>query len=467
MKTQMHTSLRHSCWALLALGLGCSGLAQAAEVLSPCQLPGVKRAAQCGVVEVPENWDKPAGRRLSLAVAVIPAAAGKSYDDPIVPLLGGPGEAALPAAQYFVERLGPLLRDRDLLLLDQRGTGQSGALRCALFDPKNPAASLRDLYPTEIVGRCARELGARTDLTQYTYAHFARDLEHVRSTLGYGPLNLSGGSYGTRAAQLYLRAYPENVRTIFFGSVVPLDVITPLTMAKTADSVRNQLFDACAADAACGAAFPNLRAQFDDIVKELDSGKAPIARGRLAEWFRSRMYRPAGATELPWMIHQAHAGNWSPIVQSIQSSVAATDEEASFGLLFSITCNDDVAFIREEDIARETRHTFLGDYRVRQQQAACRLWPKVSTPTDRTPVKSSVPALFVSGDADPATPLWYTQRVATGFSERAEVVVAGHGHTEWNDCIARLNEQFVREGSVRNVRGKTCEAVPRPPFKTH
>jgi pimeloyl-ACP methyl ester carboxylesterase len=466
MKTPMHTSLRHSCWAMFAIALGGSSTTQAAELLSPCELPGVPRAAKCGVVEVPENWDKPAGRRLSLAVAVVPAEAGKSYEDPIVPLMGGPGEAAIPAAEYFIGQFGPALRDRDLLLLDQRGTGKSAALRCALFDPQNPGASLRDLYPTPKVEQCAKELSSKADLTQYTYTHFARDLEHVRSALGYGQLNLSGGSYGTRAAQFYLRAYPQNVRTVHFGSVVPLDLATPLTMAKTAEDVRKRLFDACDADAACRTAFPNFRKEFAEIVQQLDAGKAPIARGRAAEWFRSRMYRPYSSTEVPWMIHRAHAGDWSPIVKSIQAGAAGAEEEISFGLLFAITCNDDVAFIREADIAGETRDTFLGDYRVRQQQAACRLWPKVSPPTDRTPLKSSVPALFTSGDTDAATPLWFTQRVAAGYSERAEVVVAGQGHTEWSECVGRLYEQFVREGSVRSVRGKACEAVPRPPFKT-
>lgn len=466
MKTQMHTSLRHSCWALLAIALGCVTSAQAADMLSPCELPGIKRAAKCGVVEVPENWDKPAGRRLSLAIAVFPAEAGKSYEDPIVPLLGGPGEAAIPAAEYYVGLLGSLLRDRDLLLLDQRGTGKSGALNCALFDPKNPAASLRDMFPTAAVERCVKQLSTRADLTQYTYKHFARDLEHARRTLGYGRLNLTAGSYGTRAAQFYLRAYPQSVRTVHLGSVVPLDVATPLTMAKTAEGTRKQLFDACDADAACRTAFPNLRKEFTEIVQQLDSGKTPIVRGRAAEWLRSRTYRPHGATETPWMIHRAHAGDWSPIVASIQAGAAGAEQEISFGLLFAITCNDDVAFIREEDIQRETRDTFLGDYRIRQQQAACRFFPKVSPPTDRTPVKSAVPTFFTSGDSDAATPLWYTQRVASGFAERAELVVAGQGHTEWSDCAGRLYEQFVRDGSVRNVRGKTCEAVPRPPFKT-
>jgi hypothetical protein len=237
-------------------------------------------------------------------------------------------------------------------------------------------------------------------------------------------------------------------------------------MAKTAEAVRNKTFDACAADAACSAAFPNLRQEFAAIVQQLDSGKTPLDRGRVVEWFRSLTYRPHSATELPWIIHQAHAGNWEPIKEGILQNAAGADAALSLGLLFSITCNDDVAFIREEDIARETKDAVLRDYRVRQQQAACRQWPTAPTPTDRTPVKSSVPTLFVSGDSDAATPLWFTQRVAAGFSQRAEIVAGNQGHTEWNDCIARYYAQLLHDGSVTNVRGATCEAVPRPPFRT-
>ena len=466
---QMDTSSLHlgKAWLLLlAVALQGVGIADAADTLSPCKLPGVTRAAKCGVVAVPENWDKPAGRKLSIAVALIPAESSDSHKDPIVPLMGGPGESAISVAEDLVESWGTLLRDRDLLLVDQRGAGKSGALTCKLFDPQNPGASLRDLFPTARVEQCVKELSSHADLTQYTYLHFARDLEHVRRTLGYGSLNLSAGSYGTRAAQFYLRAYPQSVRTVYLGSVVPLDVPTPLTMAKSAEAPRNQVFDACAADAACNAAFPNLRKEFNEVTQQLESGKAPVARGRAAEWMRSRTYRPYSSTELPWMIHRAHEGDWTSIVTSIQSGAAGADTELSFGLFLAITCNDDVAFISEADIARETRGTFLGDYRVRQQQAACRYLPKVSPPTDRTPPKSSVPTLFVSGANDAASPLWFTQRVAPNFSERAEVVVVGHGHTEWNDCIAGLWNQLVRDGSVRNVHGKTCEPVPRPPFKT-
>lgn len=123
--------------------------------------------------------------------------------------------------------------------------------------------------------------------------------------------------------------------------------------------------------------------------------------------------------------------------------------------------------MREADIAAETRGTSLGDYRLRQQQAACRFWPKAQLPRDyRSRVRSQVPTLFVSGDTDSASPLWFTERVAPGFSRRAEVVVSGHGHTEWDDCTERLYEELVRSGGVGALKSASCPAVTRPPFKT-
>ncbi|HEY2967389.1 MAG TPA: alpha/beta fold hydrolase, partial [Casimicrobiaceae bacterium] len=204
--------------------------------LTPCTLPQLSRPARCGSLEVPENPERPRDRHIAIAIAVIPAAVGPGLPDPIVVLMGGPGEDAISAAAIFAEQFAPLLRDRDLLLVDQRGTGRSNALNCDLFADEDPSAALRDLFPPRAVDRCARQLQTRADLAQYTFAQFANDLEHVRRALGYGPLNVSAGSYGTRAAQVYLRAYPESVRTAHLASVVPIDVPPPLTMAKTAQS---------------------------------------------------------------------------------------------------------------------------------------------------------------------------------------------------------------------------------------
>jgi pimeloyl-ACP methyl ester carboxylesterase len=445
-------------------------------VLNPCRFADLARPARCGTYGVPENPDKPHGRRLSISVAVIPAAHAPALADPIVVLQGGPGEDAISSAAYFAERFAPLLDDRDLLLIDQRGSGKSGALPCTLYSTDDPAASLRDVFPVAAVKRCAQRLEARADLTQYTYDRFAKDLEQVRRELGYGALNLYAGSYGTRAAQVYIRSFPAGVRTAYLGSAVPMDAANPLSFAKTAESAFELLFISCSADAQCRSAYPKLREEFHAVMTRLDSGavrvsiptrpeNAPLNRGRVAEWMRSKLYRPKSATMLPWMIHRAYAGDWNPLAKDLLSDAHDADPGFSFGLFFSITCSEDVAFIREQDIAPETQGTVLGDYRVRQQQAACKEWPTRALPKDyRAPVLSAVPTLFVSGEADGGTPLWYADRVAAGFSNHLRVIVKGQGHTEWSDCLAQLHQGLVRTGTVSGL-SPFCPAVPRPPFK--
>jgi pimeloyl-ACP methyl ester carboxylesterase len=445
--------------------------------LSACALPGIPQPARCGTLVVSENPDLPAGRRLSIGVAVIPAIGQPARADPIVPLMGGPGEDAISAAELYSKQFESLRQDRDILLVDQRGTGRSGALNCELFSSRQPAASLRDLFPEAAVERCARRLRRGADLTQYTYDRFGSDLEQIRRALGYGPLNLFSGSYGTRAAQVYLRMYRQSVRTAYLGSAVPLDVRNPLPFARTEQAALSQLFDSCAADPACHAAFPNLPDEFRQIEVRLASGPiavsvpdqpgtVPLYGGRVAEWIRSKLYRPYSSAEIPWLIHRAYLGDWTPITEGIFRSALDLNSDLAFGLFLSITCSEDVAFISEEDVAAETSGTFLGQYRIRQQQAACRLWPKASLPKNyREPVKSSVPTVFASGDADGGTPLWYTEHVAKGFSNRQMLLMRGQGHTEWNDCVAHIYQNLVVTGTVEKEFGASCPPVPRPPFK--
>ena len=480
----IYTAAVNTFWlrALLSLAVLFYGPAlHAAEgkrsiALSSCRFADLTRAARCGALGVPENPDRPGGRQLSISVAVIPAMRAPALADPIVVLQGGPGEDTIGSAGFYAERFAPLLNDRDLLLIDQRGTGKSGALPCGLFSAANPAASLRDMFPVAAVKRCAQRLEARADLTQYTFDRFADDIERVRRSLGYGALNLYSGSYGTRAAQVYIRNFPAGVRTAYLGSAVPIDAANPLPFAKTAQAALDMLFNACDADAACRAAYPKLREEFRASMLKLDSGSVSVAipgqagaatlnRGRVAEWIRSKLYRPKSSAELPWMIHQAYAGDWNPIARDLLADAREADPAFSFGLFLSITCSEDVAFIQERDIAPETQGTFLGDYRVRQQQAACREWPTRTLPKNyRLPVTAAVPTLFVSGEADGGTPVWYADRVAAGFSNHLQVVVKGQGHTEWSDCLAQLYQHMVRSGSVGGL-GLSCPEVPRPPFK--
>ena len=446
--------------------------------LQACAVPGVGKNARCGAIEVPENPDRPGGRKLEIHFVVIPAANGHPRSDPIVPLLGGPGESAIEAAEWSVHRLESMLNERDLLLVDQRGAGQSGALRCHFFSAEDPAESLQNLFPLAAVEACAKDLATRADLTQYSYARFSEDLEKVRRTLGYGPLNLFSGSYGTRAAQVFVRAYPSSVRTIFLGSVDPIDIANPLPFAKAAQSALERTFAACESDASCRSAFPCVREEFVEIMERLASarifvkvpghaGTVALSQGRVAEWFRSLLYRPSSAARLPWLIDRASKGDWDPIAKGILDDSRGADHDLSFGLLLSITCSEDVPFVREEEVAAATRNTFLGDWRLRQQEAACKAWPHSVAPEGyREPIHSEVPTMFVSGDSDGGTPLWFTEHTAPGFRNRAEVIMSNRGHTEWAPCVETVYQQFLNQGSVRGIDASACSHLSRPPFKT-
>lgn len=320
-------------------------------------------------------------------------------------------------------------------------------------------------------------LGQQVDLKQFNYIRSADDLEQLRRALGYQKLNLFALSYGTRAAQVFVRAHPDSVRTIYLGSVVPIDVTIPLPFNKAVAPALERTFAACESDKGCNAAFPHFRREFHQVLARLGAEEvkvpvpgrkepAPIAKGRVAEWIRSVLYRPSSATGLPLAIHRAARGNWSDIVDGILAQERNANAELSFGLFFSITCSGDVAFIRDSDIAALTDDAFLGDWRVRQQQAACRRWPTAAMPDHyRDPVTSPVPTLFVSGDSDPATPLWFTEHAARGFANRAEIVLKNRGHTEWNACAAAAYERLVSTGMTEGLSAAACRDDPRPPFK--
>lgn len=158
-------------------------------------------------------------------------------------------------------------------------------------------------------------------------------------------MNLFAGSYGTRAAQVFMRTYPQSVRTAYLGSVVPIDIITPLTMAQSAQLVLDDTLDACAAEPTCGVAFPNLREELHQLVARLDAGKVlvavpgqrgrfPIHRGRVMEWFRSMSYRPGTAAELPWIIHQAYLGDHGRLIDGLLSNARSRHRIELRSLLF-------------------------------------------------------------------------------------------------------------------------------------
>lgn len=445
--------------------------------LSSCTVPNLERPARCGTLDVAENPDKLDGRRIALKIVVVPATGAKALPDPVVFLSGGPGQAATRDAGFMSQSLSDLNADRDLLFVDQRGTGGSAQLACPMFDVANPAANLRDVFPPAAIKRCLGELSAKADLTQYSLRHFAGDLEAVRVALGYESLNLFGFSYGTRAAQVYMRIYPKTARTAFLGSLAPMDSSVLLEFPGAAEAALNGTFAACDADAACKKTFPEARKEFATLLERLDRGevvvsavgskdKVTLTRGRFAERLRSMLYSTQGAATVPWMLHQAHEGNWQPFVDSLLEFTRGVDGGLDMGLFFSITCSEDVAWLREPDIeARATKNTF-GDGRIRSQQAACSQWPRYSLPAGhRDAMRTDVPTILMSGEFDPATPAVLAKRAAEGYTRRAELMLRGQAHSGWSDCVGERYARFVKQGSVDGIVDD-CPATPRPAFKT-
>lgn len=467
-------------WALAGLSLGETTSAATAPPapapLSACTIPDLHRPARCGVIEVAEDARRPKVRRIGLYVVVVPAAeSGAAQPDPILFLSGGPGQAATDSVADIGASLASYNHDRDLVFIDQRGTGRSAPLNCPLFSPEHPEANLRDFLPPEAVARCAKALQGTVDVAKFSFRQFADDLEAVRKALGYGRVNLYGLSYGTRAAQHYMRAYPESVRTAYLGSLVPIDIATPLPFARAAQTVLDKTFAACEADAACAKAYPDLKREFSTVMARLDARvsvklpgsdvSTPLSRGRVAEYLRYLLYTTDTAADVPWLIHRTYLGDWALLAGGILDHARNFDSGFSSGLFLTLTCNEDVAFLREQDIEPDTNGTFLGDYRVRNQQAACAHWPAYPLPPrHRRAFRTDVPTLIVSGDLDPATPLAFTAHAAPGFSRRAELILHGQGHSGWSDCADRAYRELVKSGSVKTIDTE-CPSTPRPPFK--
>src|SRR5262249_15163563 len=276
----------------------------------------------------------------------------------------------------------------------------------------------------------------------------------------------------------FAKTYPSRVRTMYLASVVPIDIALPLPFSKAAQWMLERTFAACEAEVACHSAFPHLRDEFRAIMERLESGRVlvtvpghaealSLSQGRVAEWFRALLYRPSSAARLPWLINRANKGDWAPIVEGILGQARDADSELSFGLLLSITCSEDVPFVHEEEIEGATKDTFLGDWRLRQQQTACKIWPHAGVPANyREPVHTQVPTMFVSGSADGGTPVWFTAHAAPGFKNRVEVIMSNRGHTDWDTCIQKLYQQFLNRGSVHGLDPSACAHLSRPPFKT-
>ena len=452
--------------------------------LKPCEVRGITGPAKCGTFEVFENRATRKGRKININILVLPATGEKREPDGFFYFAGGPGSGATEDAPGVAQQFANIREHRDLVFVDQRGTGQSHKLDCQLYDAKNPQSYLGHFFPLDDVRKCRQELEPKADLTLYTTTIAADDMDEVRAALGYDKINLFGGSYGTRAAMVYLRQHPKHVRTVLLQGVSPTNQYLPKDYAEQTERALQGVLSDCVTDEACNKAFPNIKSETKAVLERLLKGpvevqiqprgfetpiKLSLSRDLAAEAVRYMLYNPVAATRIPVILHLAAEGNFTLLVQAALNYRRNLVATGSNGMYLTVTCAEDIPWITRKEDERFAQNTFLGEYRLRQQREACALWPRATIPSDYgKPVRSDVPVLIFTGQWDPVTPPVNGDYVARTLSNSLHVVVPqgahGLGGLEGGDCLARLSGQFVERGTTKDLDTACVKDIRRRPF---
>jgi len=453
-------------------------------VLNDCQPPGVKGPAKCGTLEVYENRATKKGRMISLNILVLPATGDKREPDPWVYFSGGPGSAATEDAAGLADVFKRIREHRDMLFVDQRGTGKSNGLDCPMYNPDDLQSYLGYFFPVEDIRKCRPQLEAKADLTLYTTDIAIDDMDEVRAALGYEQLNLFGGSYGTRAALTYLKRYPKRVRTATLQGVAPPNEYMPLDFPLGNERALQGILAECAADEACNAAFPNLQDEAKSLLAQLIKGpvevevqkpnsservKVKLSRDLAAEAIRYMLYNPVGASRVPLIIHLAAQGNFVPLTETALRFRKLLVATGFNGMYLSVTCAEDLPWIKPGEGERMAANTFLGDYRLRQQREACALWPRATIAKDYgDPIRSDVPVLILTGELDPVTPPSNGDAVAKTLKNSLHIVVPhgahGLGGLENIACLDGIITGFVERGSTQGIDTSCVKSIRRKGF---
>lgn len=447
--------------------------------LTPCRIQGVAREVRCGSIQRPENPDAPTGRQISVRYAVVPALARHKASDPVFIFAGGPGQSAIHIAPQVLSTQALLNTQRDLVFVDQRGTGQSNPLTCT--NPK-PTAPLREVLDTQAqlarMHRCIEALRTQGhDLRQYATWIAVRDIEAVRAALGSEHINVWAASYGTRAALEYLRQFPQRVRSAVLDGVVPPSVVLPQSFAHDNEAALRRLLDACALDARCNAAYPNLGTSLEHLLALAERGLLRLSvvhpvtgerevvsfdRATLLAAIRAPLYVPTLSANLPHALSRLAAGNANALVALSHAMASQTSEAFAQGMHYAVICAEDMPRLQAAPATGSAWESALSA----AYQRVCPLVPVREVPAEFFSIpKAQVPVLLLSGGQDPATPARHGETVQRALSHAQHWVAPHLGHgISAQGCAPELIHRFIRQAGFDGIDPTCLTHIPAPTF---
>lgn len=468
------------------LGVGCAGAAELAAAtlkLEDCRIsagagyPSMK--ARCGTFVRPLDPADPEGATIELAVAVVPALTLEPEPTPLVPIAGGPGQSTIEFFAAYANAFEPIRRTRDIVLLDQRGTGDSAPLACGFGEDLFEGEQTPERAAEE-AQRCLDEL--EHDPRFFTTSVAVTDLEALRQALGVPAFNLYGISYGTRVAQHYARQYPESTRTVILDGVVPPQIALGPAIATEAQRALEAIFARCAESPACAEQFPRIGDEFRSLKDRLAA--APVSVGvpdpvtgreerfsfgnsELAGALRILSYHPNTVALMPLLIHEAFAENYRPIAAQYLMSARSLAESLSIGMHNAVVCTEDAPFFQREDVSREDlESTYIGPLQLEALKAMCGVWPRgVLDPDLREPLATDTPVLLLSGDADPITPPRFAELAAVEMRNKRLLTGVEQGHGQLTrSCIPQVMAGFIDSASFEDIDEACLERQFAMPF---
>ncbi len=464
---------------LLACLLPAGSALAGAQPLKPCRVAGIKTEVQCGVLSRALVPAQPNGTRIDVHYVVVPALARRKRADPIFFLAGGPGQSAIKVAPLVSQQFSRLNNRRDLVFVDQRGTGRSAPLVCEDQRSAPMAGKLDNVQREAATAQCLAQLKKLPygDLRHFTTVHAMQDLDAVREALGASQINLIGASYGTRAALEYMRQFPAAVRRSVLDGVAPPDMVLPLSISGDGQTALEALLLACEKEAACAKMHPNLRAEWGQLLASLPqtvrlaqplTGQIEtlqMTREAVLSLVRLPLYSPLTSSALPWALSEAAKGRWEALMGLGFSASPSGAADLAMGMHFSVICAEDVP--RMKNTTQAPAADFGSDF-ARSYERICAGWPRSEVPAGfyAIPVARSA-VLLLSGGIDPVTPPRHALRVAQALGAKARhVVVANAGHgVMMLPCMRDVMLRFIdAEDDTRAAAvDSSCAArVPRP-----